>query len=352
MIQLQNVNKIYPGSRGDITALQDINLQVARGEIFGVIGRSGAGKSSLVRCVNLLERPTSGSVSIDDIELTELTAPQLRQVRHRIGMVFQHFNLLSSRTVYDNIALPLELLKQSKQQIKKAVEPLLALTGLNARRDAFPAQLSGGQKQRVAIARALATKPDVLLCDEMTSALDPETTESILRLINDINQEFHLSILLITHEMQVVKSIADRVAVMDKGRIIERADVVELFKHPKTEVAKTFTQSVLKGHLSESLLRRITPQADGENASMIVRIAFIGETATQPVIDALIQNANIQVNILQADLEFLHHDTIGILFVAVRGASGERERALHYLQDLGLESEVLGYVTLDVSTVA
>ena len=350
MIQLHNVNKNYPSTQGVIAALKNINLHVARGEIFGVIGRSGAGKSSLVRCVNLLERPTSGSIKIDGTELTELTAQQLRQVRHRIGMVFQHFNLLGSRTVYANIALPLELLKQSKQQIKATVEPLLELTGLSARRDAYPAQLSGGQKQRVAIARALATKPDVLLCDEMTSSLDPETTESILRLISDINRQFNLSILLITHEMQVVKTIADRVAVMDDGCIIEQADVVELFKHPKTEVAKTFTQSILKGHLSESLLQRITPQSDNDHASMVVRIAFIGETATQPVIDALIQNANIQVNILQADLEFLHHDTIGILFVAIRGAAHERKHALQYLQNLGLKSEVLGYVTLDVFT--
>ena len=199
-----------------------------------------------MRCINLLERPTAGSVKIDGIELTELTPPQLRQVRHRIGMVFQHFNLLQSRTVFDNIALPLELLKKSKQEIKAAVEPLLDLTGLSARRNAYPEQLSGGQKQRVAIARALATQPDVLLCDEMTSALDPETTESILRLINEINQQFHLSICLITHEMNVVKSIADRVAVMDKGRIIEQADVVELFKHPKTEVAKTFNSICLE----------------------------------------------------------------------------------------------------------
>jgi D-methionine transport system ATP-binding protein len=347
MIELQHINKVYGSGNAAVQALVDVNLQVSKGEIFGVIGRSGAGKSSLVRCVNLLERPSSGLVKVDGIDLMQLNAAALRQMRHRVGMVFQHFNLLTSRTVYDNIALPLQLLRRSKKQIDAAVMPLLQLTGLVARQHAYPSELSGGQKQRVAIARALATQPDVLLCDEMTSALDPETTESILGLINDVNQQFNLSILLITHEMGVVKRIADRVAVMDQGRIIEQADVVALFKQPKTDVAKTFTQSILKGRLSQSLLSRIQPQPEGEQASMVVRIAFIGETATQPVIDALIQNRQIQVNILQADLEFLHHATIGILFVAIRGSEQECQGALSYLDQLGLEREVLGYVFLD-----
>lgn len=352
MISLQQVNKNYWQKGQVVPALIDVNLQIQKGEILGVIGRSGAGKSSLVRCVNLLERPCSGQIIIDGVDIMQLAPSQLRQMRQRIGMVFQHFNLLSTRTVYDNIALPLQLLKYDKQKIATTIEPLLELTGLHERRSAYPSQLSGGQKQRVAIARALATKPDVLLCDEMTSALDPETTESILSLVSDINQEFDLSILLITHEMGVVKRIADTVAVMDQGRIIEQSDVVALFKNPKTEVAKAFTQSVLKGHLSDSLIARIQPKPQDADAAMLVRIAFIGETATQPVIDALIQNANIEVNILQADLEFLHHSTIGILFVAIRADDAERQNALNYLDQLGLEYEVMGYVALDMAAVA
>src|SRR3990167_9937966 len=235
MIELNNVNKIYSGKSDDHHALKNINLHVKAGEIVGVICKSGAGKSTLIRCVNLLERPTSGSVRVNGVELTTLNPSQLRQARHQIGMIFQHFNLLATRTVYHNVAFPLQLLKKPKKEIEKIVSELLEKVGLSNRRDAYPNQLSGGQKQRVAIARALATKPQVLLCDEMTSALDPETTDDILQLIRNINQEYHLSILCITHEMHVIKSIADRVAVISHGEIVECANLVDLFKNPKTK---------------------------------------------------------------------------------------------------------------------
>src|SRR3990167_2053464 len=221
MIKLTNVNKIYLGKSGHLQALKNVNLHVAPGEVVGVIGKSGAGKSTLIRCVNLLERPTSGSVRVDGIELTQLNPAALRDVRHQIGMIFQHFNLLSTANVYDNVAFPLRLQKKSSTEIDQTVLSLLEKVNLIDRRFSFPQQLSGGQKQRVAIARALATKPKVLLCDEMTSALDPETTDDILQLLRSLNQELQFSILCITHEMSVIKFIADRVAVIDSGEIVE-----------------------------------------------------------------------------------------------------------------------------------
>ena len=302
MITLENVNKTYSSKAGTITALTDINLSVASGEIFGVIGKSGAGKSTLIRCVNLLERPTSGSVKIDGRELTTLSTKALSEVRHSVGMVFQHFNLLSTRTAYENIAMPLQLLGKSKAEIDQSVMPLLELTGLKERADSYPSQLSGGQKQRVAIARALATKPKVLLCDEMTSSLDPETTMSILDLIKDINSQMDLSILLITHEMEVIKSITDHVAVLDDGKIIEQSDIVTLFKHPKTDIAKRFIQSTVSPELPKLLSQQLKPEPlpDGHT---VIRVAFTGNAAAEPVIDKLIRSYEFRINILQANLE-------------------------------------------------
>ncbi|HLB55791.1 MAG TPA: ATP-binding cassette domain-containing protein [Coxiellaceae bacterium] len=247
MIELYNINKIYSNQSGKIHALNNINLSVAPGEIVGVIGKSGAGKSTLIRCVNLLEKPTSGFVRVNNIELTTLNAAQLRQARHQIGMIFQHFNLLATRNVFDNVAFPLTLLKKSKKEINKIVSTLLEKVGLSDKRNVFPHHLSGGQKQRVAIARALATNPKVLLCDEMTSALDLETTYDILKLIRNINQDLGLSILCITHEMSVIKAIADRVAVIDQGEIIECATAVDLFKNPQTEITKRLIQLEMRG---------------------------------------------------------------------------------------------------------
>ena len=346
MITLENVNKAYRTKAGTITALSDINLSVASGEIFGVIGKSGAGKSTLIRCVNLLEHPTSGRVKVNGQELTHLSEKALRQVRHGIGMVFQHFNLLTTRTAYENIALPLVLLKKSKQEIDQAVMPLLELTGLKERAHAYPGQLSGGEKQRVATARALATKPKVLLCDEMTSSLDPETTASILDLIKDINEQLDLTILLITHEMEVIKSIADHVAVLDNGRIIEQSDIVSLFKNPKTPIARRFVQSIVSPELPKLLSQQLRPDPipDGHT---VVRVTFTGKAAAEPVIDELIKTYKIRINILQANLEFLHMDTIGMMVVIVWGDQEETNRAVSALIEKGLSVEVLGYVSAD-----
>ena len=343
MIHLDNLCKSYQSQAGYVDALLDIHLTVAPGEICGVIGRSGAGKSTLIRCVNLLERPTSGCVIVNGQNLLELSAIQLRQARHHIGMIFQHFNLLSSRTVFKNVAFQLELLGYKKQAIEQAVLPLLELTGLADKRDSYPSELSGGQKQRVAIARALITKPKVLLCDEMTSALDPETTRSILGLVKKINIELGLSILLITHEMHVIKSIADHVIVLDRGQIVEDTDVINLFKSPQSSVAKQFVSHDFHGHIPEELQNQIhhTPT---ENSRLILQITFIGETATQPVIEQLIHHSKVHINIMQADLEYLRKETIGTMTVTLTASHDDCQQAITYLRERGVGVEVLGYV--------
>lgn len=349
LIRLDHIDKTYHGQQQSFVALRDVSLSVAEGEIFGVIGPSGAGKSTLIRCVNLLERPSSGSVTVAGQSLLSLSVRELRVVRHQIGMVFQHFNLLSSRTVFDNVAFQLHLLGRSASEVETAVMTLLSLTGLADKRDAYPSQLSGGQKQRVAIARALVTRPKLLLCDEMTSALDPDTTQSILDLLKRLQRELSLTILLITHEMDVIKRIADRVAVMVEGQIVETTDVVSLFKNPQTAVAKQFIRSDLKRYLPDdikSVLR--ASHCDGDKT--LVQIAFVGQVATQPIIAQLINHSTVQVNILQANLECLRNETIGVMTLDLEGDHADVLQALQYLKQQGLQVEVIGYVPRTVST--
>lgn len=343
MITLTNLNKIYESKSGVYHALKNINLSIAPGEIVGVIGKSGAGKSTLIRCVNLLERPTSGSVCVNGVELTTLNPAQLREARHRIGMIFQHFNLLSTRTVFDNVAFPLELLKKSQTEIDNAVSSLLEKVGLSNRRDVYPHQLSGGQKQRVAIARALATRPDVLLCDEMTSALDPETTEDILQLVRNINKEMGLSILCITHEMSVIKAIADRVAVIDHGEIVECANVVDIFKNPQKSITKRLIQSVLKSELPHELqsLLRIEPMVDDQ---VVLRLTFLGHATVEPVINNFMRETKVKVNILQANIELLRKEMIGRMIIGMRLDHMELKKVCDYLEGKGVIVEVVGYI--------
>jgi D-methionine transport system ATP-binding protein len=343
MIEIRHLSKSYPTSEGPLPALSDINLQVKPGEIFGVIGKSGAGKSSLIRCVNLLEKPTQGSVIIDGQDLTRLSPAKLRYVRRGIGMIFQHFNLLSHRNVIDNVGLPLELIGRNKKQIEREALPLLELVGLKDKRYAYPSQLSGGQKQRVAIARALATHPKVLLCDEMTSALDPETTRSILELVQSINEQLKLSVLLITHEMTVIKTIADQVAVLDQGRIIEQADVFTLFTQPKTAITRSFIRHTLPLELPVGLMNKVQTQPF-PNCTALWRVAFAGPIAAEPVISELLRNSGIHLNILQANLELIRHQHLGVMIMAVEGNAQELAAANDYLHQRGLKVEVIGYV--------
>ncbi|OGT25765.1 MAG: methionine ABC transporter ATP-binding protein [Gammaproteobacteria bacterium RIFCSPLOWO2_02_FULL_42_14] len=343
MINLSHLNKTYQTKTHTLHALKNIHLQVNAGEIVGVIGKSGAGKSTLIRCVNLLERPSSGSVIVNGVDLMSLDKKALRQVRHQIGMVFQHFNLLETRTAFDNVALPLELLQKSRVEIKNIVTSLLEKVGLSAFQHKYPCELSGGQKQRVAIARALATHPRVLLCDEMTSALDPETTEEILSLVRTLNQELKLSILCITHEMHVVKSIADRVAVIDEGEIVECATVVDLFKHPQTDIAKRLTQSVLKAELPEQLRSQLQSQPFTDS-QIILRLTFLGHATLEPVINEFMRETKLRMSILEAHIEYLRNELIGSMLLSVEYQENVFEQAKLFLEKKGVLIQVMGYV--------
>lgn len=344
MITLEKLNKIYTTKSTQLHTLKNVDLHINAGEIVGLIGKSGAGKSTLLRCVNLLERPTSGRVIVDGVDLMDLDNAQLRQARHQIGMVFQHFNLLSSATVFDNVAFPLRLLNATRTEVEKTVITLLDNLGLSSFAKSYPHQLSGGQKQRVAIARALATKPKVLLCDEMTSALDPETTADILGLIKEINQTLGLSILCVTHEMDVVKTIADRVAVIDGGEIVEYSPVAEIFKNPQTSIAKRFIQSVLKTALPQELSSVLSSEPSETNDHVILRFIFAGEATLAPVVNEWMRQSKVQVNILQANIEKLRQETIGSMIVSTIFESSRLEESVKFLKDKGLGVEVLGYV--------
>lgn len=345
MIELQHIDKIYHTSSGDLHALKDINLIINEGEIFGIIGLSGAGKSTLVRCINMLEKPTSGKVIVDGKEMTALGEEQLRKARQNIGMIFQHFNLLSSRTVFGNIAFPLEIQGLDKAAIQKKVEPLLDLVGLKDRADHYPSQLSGGQKQRVGIARALASDPKVLLCDEATSALDPQTTESILNLLRDINKRLHITIVMITHQMNVVKEICDRVAVIENGEIIEQGSMVDIFTNPQKATTREFVASIQHNDLPD-FVRKLDIHKDykaGDKA--LVSLSFIGDSAGEPIVSVLIKEYDTNVNILTANIENLQDTPFGTLLIEVEGDEAHLKKALDYLHERKVKDEVIGYVS-------
>jgi D-methionine transport system ATP-binding protein len=347
MIELQHLTKTYSNAKGSFNALSDVSLRVNKGEIFGIIGKSGAGKSTLIRCVNLLEKPTSGNVIVANQELTTLSTSELRTARRKIGMIFQHFNLLTSRNVYDNIALPLELTGHSRKHIANTIMPLIELTGLETKVKAYPSQLSGGQKQRVAIARALASQPHILLSDEATSALDPETTTSILQLLKNIRDTLNLTILLITHEMSVIKACCDRVAILSFGKIVEENEVGEFFSRPETPVAKKFIESSLPQHLPSSIEQYLVKE-EQTNTHPVIRFWFMGESATQPIISQLVNQFNLRINILQANVECIKNHTMGIMIVAVNGEKINLQAAMQHLMQLGVHAEVIGHVPVDI----
>ncbi|WP_281647094.1 methionine ABC transporter ATP-binding protein [Parendozoicomonas sp. Alg238-R29] len=344
MIQFKSISKTFQGGSGPVHALDNISLHVPEGCIYGVIGSSGAGKSTLIRCANLLESPTSGEVLVAGQNLIELSPAELRSARREIGMIFQHFNLLSGRTVFQNIALPLELAGKSSSDIENAIAPLLELVGLVDKRDSYPAQLSGGQKQRVAIARALASQPKVLLCDEATSALDPQTTVSILNLLKDINKKLGLTILLITHEMDVVKSICDRVAILSQGRVIEENDVESFFVAPQTELAREFVRAAIHEKPASDISHQFR-QGYVEGSRPVLRITFVGQNVVQPLITQAARLCQVDFNILQADIETVHSKTMGFLMVDVVGEEQGVQDAQAFLQKHDLQVEVVGYVS-------
>ncbi|MDU4092921.1 MAG: methionine ABC transporter ATP-binding protein MetN [Pantoea sp.] len=343
MIKLSNITKVFQQGTRTIKALSDVSLHVPAGQIYGVIGSSGAGKSTLIRCVNLLERPTSGSVQVDGQELTSLSASQLTLARRQIGMIFQHFNLLNSRTVFGNVALPLELDNTPRAAIKARVTELLDLVGLSDKHDAWPGNLSGGQKQRVAIARALASSPKVLLCDEATSALDPATTRAILELLKDINRRLGITILLITHEMDVVKRICDQVAVISDGQLIEKDSVSEVFSHPKTPLAQQFIQSTLHLDIPEDYQQRLLAQP-AANSVPLLRLEFTGQSVDAPLLSETARRFNVNNNIISAQMDYAGGVKFGIMLTEMHGSEQETRGAIDYLQQHHVKVEVLGYV--------
>ncbi len=341
MLELKHITKTFNTDAGPVTAVNDVSLTINQGEIFGIIGFSGAGKSTLVRCINLLERPTSGEVVIDGTDLTRLSDADLRVVRRRIGMIFQHFNLMPSRTVFDNIALALRHSGLDKAARAKKIESLLELVGLSDKINAYPAQLSGGQKQRVAIARALANDPKVLLCDEATSALDPQTTRSILRLLKEVNEKLKLTIVVITHQMGVIKEICDRVAVMKTGRIVEEGSILEIFAHPKDALTKDFinTANNVKKFLevvkSGALADELKP---GDKALLLT---YLGKSAGEPMVVALYERFGVKANIVFGNIDFIAGQALGKLGVVLSGTPESIAAAEDYLKNNGVTIEEL-----------
>ncbi|TWT27529.1 methionine ABC transporter ATP-binding protein [Planomicrobium sp. CPCC 101110] len=325
MIQFEGVTKTYQSGKQEIHALNGIDLTVETGEIFGVIGFSGAGKSSLIRTVNLLERPTTGRVKIHGKDISTFTSKEIRTTRKDIGMIFQHFNLLNSKTVFHNVAMPLILAKTPKNKIKDQVKNLLDFVGLADQAEKYPDQLSGGQKQRIGIARALATNPSVLLCDEATSALDPQTTQSILDLLRKINREYSITILLITHEMGVIREICDKVAVLEAGKVIEQGTVFDVFTNPQQPTTQRFVRSVMNDELPETLLQQI--QNAGSDHS-IYRIQFTGTSVGRPLISQISREFNLDLNVLFGNITELQGTPYGNLIVEFIGDRPEIDRAL------------------------
>ena len=352
MIKLSHIEKTYDSPAGPVAALKGIDLEIARGEIFGIIGLSGAGKSTLVRCINMLERPTAGQVFVDGKELTAMDAAELRKTRKDIGMIFQHFNLLSSATVYENIAFPLKLSGMPADKIRQKVEPLLKLVGLEAKASQYPSQLSGGQKQRVGIARALASEPKVLLCDEATSALDPQTTKAILELIRAINRKLQLTVVVITHEMQVIKDICDKVAVIDQGVIAEQGSVIDIFTNPQQPITKEFISVLLSNDLPAAFRGGRISAEPMEDAYLLVRLTFIGESADDPVLAGMIRKfPDVETTMLFGNLDQIRATPFGRMIVGLTGPHERVQAALEYLRTKELKEEVIGYVRRHDTTV-
>lgn len=338
MITLSNVNKIYKTKAGQVQAVNNVNLKIEKGEIFGIIGYSGAGKSSLIRLLNGLEKPTNGEVKVAGSRIDSISGASLRKARLEISMIFQHFNLLWSRTVRDNIAFPLEIAGVGKAERLKRVDELIKLVGLEGRENAYPSQLSGGQKQRVGIARALANNPKVLLCDEATSALDPQTTDSILELLVDINKRLGLTIVLITHEMHVIRKICHRVAVMENGQVVEQGDVLEVFKNPQKPITKTFVKQISEPDETIEAVEQLLKSYD---SGKLLQLTFVGEGAERPLITNIIRNFQVEVNILQGKISQTQNGSYGSLLLHVDGDYEEINRAVAFIKEQQVEVEVL-----------
>lgn len=338
MIEFKNISKHYQLKGQTLRALDQINLQIPTGSIFGIIGYSGAGKSTLIRLINLLERPNAGQVIIHQKDFTALNARELRHERAHIGMIFQHFNLLQTKTVAANIEMPMKLLGWSKAEREKRLNELLEFIDLKHKKDAFPDELSGGQKQRVGIARALANHPKILLCDEATSALDPQTTKSVLELLKKINREQGITIVMVTHEMDVIESVCDYVAVMEQGKVIETGSTLEIFSQPQHPTTKSFIQTVLQQQLPVNILHNL----ENQNQHSIYCLKFLGKSAQETVIQAVIKQFDISLNILFANMTEIDGAVIGQMFIQLLGDAAEIQHAIAFLESSGVQVEQSG----------
>lgn len=338
LIKLKNISKTYQTGQNKVHAVQNVDLSIEKGEIFGIIGYSGAGKSTLIRLLNGLELPTEGTVEVAGKFINKIKGDSLRKARQEIGMIFQHFNLLWSRTVKENISFPLEIAGASVKKRNAKVNELIRLVGLEGKENAYPSQLSGGQKQRVGIARALANDPKVLLCDEATSALDPETTDSILELLSDINKRLGLTIVLITHEMHVIRKICHRVAVMDQGKVVEEGEVLQVFVTPKEETTKRFVGQLTEPEETKEAIQQFLQR---KNSGKTVRLSFIGDAAEKPLIADMIRNFQVEVNILQGKITQTQDGSYGTLYIHLDGDTAEVTRVIEYIKTRQVETEVI-----------
>lgn len=346
MINLQDIDVIFETDERVVQAVKDVSIRVDKGEIFGIVGYSGAGKSTLVRTINLLQRPTSGSVQVNGQDLMSLNSSELRQARKKIGMIFQHFNLMESRTIFDNVAFPLKGSGLSKDEINAKVLDLLELVGLDSKTHNHPSQLSGGQKQRVAIARALANDPDILLCDEATSALDPKTTSSILRLLKDLNEKLGLTMVVITHEMSVVKDLCDKVAVMENGQILEQGTILDIFTNPQKPLTREFinTATHFDQELEVVLKQPLTRELNEKG--VIYRLSYVGSETTKPIIANLVREFDVDANILYGHVEVLQGTPTGNLVIALDGEPDAIERAIATLETRSVSAQSLDDIIL------
>ena len=338
MIEFKNISKRYDLKGQTLLALDDIQLTIPAGSIFGIIGYSGAGKSTLIRLINLLERPTQGQIIINQKDFTALDAHALRQERANIGMIFQHFNLLQTKTVSDNIEMPLKLLGVAKADRKKRLNELLEFIDLTHKKDAYPDELSGGQKQRVGIARALANHPKILLCDEATSALDPQTTKSVLALLKKINKEQGITIVMVTHEMDVIESVCDYVAVMEQGKVIETGSTLEIFSQPQHPTTKNFIQTVLQQQLPVNILNNL----ENQNHKSIYNLQFLGTSAQETVVQAAIKQFDISLNILFANMTEINGTVIGQMFIQLLGDPNIIQQTIDFFEKNGVKVEQSG----------
>lgn len=328
MIRFEHVSKTFQTKNGPFDALKDVSFEIEKGDIYGVIGYSGAGKSTLIRMVNALETPTSGNVWVEEKDIGTLNQKELRNLRKGIGMIFQQFNLLESKTIYDNVAIALKLNGVSKKDTEKRVTELLDFVELSDKKYSYPGQLSGGQKQRVGIARALANNPSILLCDEATSALDPKTTDSILELLKKINEMLHITIVIITHEMNVIQKICNKVAVMDYGQVVETGSVIQVFSDPRSDIARRFVGNLIRDVIPEPLVESIRRETRN---SRLLRIKLENTDSTEPLLWEINRRFEVETNILYSTINVIQGIVVGIMLVLFIGTDEEIEKAEQYI---------------------